>query len=471
MKIELYKNKNQFYIFKESEKYFIYDGRKGVLFNISKIIFDIINLGDCKDQDYLMSYLKDNYSQEEIKTAMHIMEKNFNNKCKEKNIVYESYDYMYNLREEESYKGGLWLNLAHDCNLRCQYCYADYGKYKHQTQLMPKKVVDSCINYWFEHIDKTKKVFHIIFFGGEPLMNLDMLIYTVNKVNDLLESIQGKAIFNLTTNGTILNQEILNLLVDNRFNLAVSIDGLEDIHNTNRPYASGKKSYKDIINNVKKILTIYPKLSVNMVVQEKDIPFIKRSVENLWSLGVKFVNVSLCIDKDVKLAYESLSRFEKEIEYLANTTYQNIVDRNYYVLENIIDTMSNIKYRDNCGKCTLYTNGAFVFAPNGDAYKCYKAVGEDEYKIANIFDEDVNLLKNRKRKPIIDKCKKCEIQALCNDGCLLEHQLYTNDVKHPAVEFCNKTKIIQKQGINTYAKLLLNNKEALDAFFEWRRVN
>ncbi|WDV45241.1 radical SAM protein [Clostridiaceae bacterium M8S5] len=461
----IYKNRKTILPFEEDGSFFIYNGRKGMLFNVPEIIYYIfksINLFDKQyNEERFLEFLGVKYEANDIKNALKQI-KELNKQYEPlKNVVYEA----YNREKKRKYITGLWLNIAHDCNLKCSYCYADCGTYGGKAQLMTKNTAKKCINHWFDKIDKTKKRFNIVFFGGEPLVNKEVLIYSVNEINKLLKNIGARAKYTMTTNGTILDYKLIDFLKENDFDMSVSIDGLELIHNRNRPYVSGKNSYKDVLRNTKILLKIFPEMVVNMVVKKEDISFMESSVEHLWNHGIKFVNIALCIDKDEILNYTDLLLYKDQIKSLANKTSQNIIKGNYKSVNNIIETIVDIRDRKNNGKCSLYNNKVLVFAANGDIYKCYKTIGEVEYKISNVNEENIDFCRKNYEKQKINECENCWAQALCNDGCPIENKLYTGDIDLPSDINCAQIKIIKEESIRMYSKMLVSNNKELNNFF------
>ena len=455
--------REDFLIFEEEGSSFIFDGGSGKILKVSEIIKNIFQLTkqyiihNVYEYETLINQLHKKFTHEEINEGLKYVkmfkDKGFFDKNK---TIYKSYDNEINMSEKKSYKGGLWLNLSHDCNLNCVYCYADGGSYGNDKLIMSKETAGVCIDYWFDKIDKNKKSFDIIFFGGEPLYNQETLYFSVDKINTLLNSIGAKARYIMATNGTIINEKILKLFEDNNFRLSVSIDGLEHMHNRNRPYNSGKNSYDDVIKNIKKMQPKVSRLITNTVVIKRDIPFIKEAVEHLWDNGVCYVNVALCISKNEKLEYEDLEEYHKQIKRLCDITYQNIIKGKKQYLNNLIESINVLEGEKELATCSLFNNGVFVFAPNGDAYKCHRNVGEEKYKINNIYNDNVNLLQYRLKKEKIEKCINCWAQILCDDGCPYEHEIFTGNINMPSQEWCNKTKIMQKETLRIYAKLFMN---------------
>lgn len=103
------------------------------------------------------------------------------------------------------------------------------------------------------------------FFGGEPLLNQETLIYCVNYINGLFKNRKNKVRYNITTNGTIVDERLLKLFQENHFRVSISIDGIEKIHDLNRKYVSGKGSFEDITANVKNLESIYPKYPLKLL--------------------------------------------------------------------------------------------------------------------------------------------------------------------------------------------------------------
>lgn len=452
-----------FILFEENSHYFVFEGEKGQLIEVTEVVYNILlslksyDLESDSEYKAFMNYMEYKYSKEKLDKGLNEIKR-----LREKqyfisnDIVYETYKNEYELGEKESYRGGLWLNISHDCNLKCRYCYANGGDYGDKNQIMSEEIAQKCIDYWYENIDKNKKFFEVVFFGGEPLMNQKVFFYVINKINEIVGNLGAKVRYTMATNGTIINDEILTVISNNNFNLSISNDGMEYIHNRNRPYKSGKGSYKDVMKNILKFQQVSKKLVVNMVIMKKDISFVEQSVKELWSKGLNEINISLCMDSNQKLEFEDLESWNNQIKALSQITYENMISGKNQYLSNVYDSVKALLSPKELGKCSLFNNGVFVFAPNGDVYKCHRNVGKEKYKLANINDDNLNLLKYRVEKTKIEKCTKCWAKTMCDDGCPYEHELYNGDYKTPAQELCDKTKIVQKEAVKVLAKLYLN---------------
>jgi uncharacterized protein len=456
--------RSPFLEFKVDDNCFIYDGGIGVLSQVTNVIYDVIKYLKFydirKDYEVIMNLLRKQYTEEKINYALKtITESNEHGFLRENSSIYDSYKMINNLPEDESYKGALWLNVSHDCNLRCTYCYADCGSYGDTRELMTKEIAKNCIDYWFQRINKNQKLFDIMFFGGEPFMNINTITFAINYINDLTAEIGAKARYNVTTNGTIYNEDVIKLLSENQCNLMISLDGLKEIHNNNRPYVSGKGSFNDIVQNVKNIKKYIPILHGKVTVKKKDVDFIVESVKELWDIGINSVYADFAISKDEVYEYEDYEKFHEKVKELAKITYKNIHEGKKIVYEGVTAGFEGIRTRKAANLCSLFSNGSFVFSPNGDIYKCHRFVGNEEYKLGNLNDKNLNILGYRLKKKSIEKCSNCWAQLLCGDGCPFEHKIANGDINKPSEDCCNKVKIHQKETLKLYARLLINQKD------------
>ena len=136
--------------------------------------------------------------------------------------------------------------------MRCIYCYGDGGCFNKKRDLIKIEKVDEILKFWLKKIDLNKGKLKVVFFGGEPLLNKE----AIKRVVHYLKTEITKDIitdFEITTNGTIVDERLLKLFQENHFRVSISIDGIEKIHDLNRKYVSGKGSFEDITANVKKI--------------------------------------------------------------------------------------------------------------------------------------------------------------------------------------------------------------------------
>lgn len=148
----------------------------------------------------------------------------------------------------------LLLNISNNCNLNCTYCYNQGGTYQDRPSLMTEEVALQAVDLIFQHYEKVESV---QFFGGEPLLNYSLIEVVCKYIEEKIEA--GSEMlpsFGLNTNGTILNDEILDIIKKYKINVSISIDGCEEVHNLARINSSGHGSYQKVIENIKRMREI-----------------------------------------------------------------------------------------------------------------------------------------------------------------------------------------------------------------------
>ncbi len=151
----------------------------------------------------------------------------------------------------------LILNVTEDCNMRCKYCKAS-GAYfyerRYSSKYMPSHIAERAVNFFLNHSSKSQHA-AISFFGGEPLLNFNVVQHAVEYATSKISQ-ERKIHFSITTNGTLLSDKIINFLMQHNFHLYISLDGPKDIHNRNRIFKNGKGSFDKIMQNLQKIKRI-----------------------------------------------------------------------------------------------------------------------------------------------------------------------------------------------------------------------
>ena len=161
------------------------------------------------------------------------------------------------LKEEQPIKSdlvkALCLHICHDCNLNCKYCFAGKGKYKGKAEYMSFEVAKKAVDFLISN-SGNRKILEMDFFGGEPLMNLDVVKKTVEYAKEEGAKAGKKFLFTLTTNGVLLNGETAKWLNDEMENVVLSVDGRKEVHDYVRQTVNGKGSYEVIIDNIKRFV-------------------------------------------------------------------------------------------------------------------------------------------------------------------------------------------------------------------------
>lgn len=356
----------------------------------------------------------------------------------------------------------LVLMLSQDCNLRCKYCYAGDGKY-HNKGFMKEDIAKRAIDYAFENFETDN--ISIILFGGEPLLNQSIFEFCVKYSNKKAIESNKRVNFSITTNGTLLNKENAKIIIDNNFNVTLSIDGDSKTHDKNRFYMDKRGSYDDAVNNVREYLGVH-NISARATLTKHN-PNIKEIFEHLHGLGFRTVHISPSIEFMDKNAYDRLIESYREMIEEFNKRLKNKDYRYCLGMTNIVSYLDRINRGGVRGKfCGAYNN-MIVVDIEGSFYGCHRLVAAQETKYGNIFKE--NIIDEKIKKEVINKlvnrgnsdCNKCWISSLCGGGCPAENYYFNTDFTIPNELTCYYLKSIMIYLIKLYLSLSEEEKEVL----------
>lgn len=182
---------------KINHRYFAFDGGTGNIFEISEILYEILLNRNEK--------LTEKFTVEEIENAEKGLLVAMNNGIlSEQNLLLRTYQKIGGKNVHSL--NTLFLNVAQKCNLKCSYCFGKGGSYGLQQEMMSIDTARRCVDYWLKNIEEKKQNIVVSFFGGEPLLNLEVIEFVVQYINSKKQSINGNVKYMITTNGTILNK-------------------------------------------------------------------------------------------------------------------------------------------------------------------------------------------------------------------------------------------------------------------------
>lgn len=249
-------------------KHFIYDVNTNNIIEVDKAIYSIISLIDLEKNEIYSSF-KSSLSEKEILNALNAIHEgqektNLFLSSRPKQLSFFSEEEIIN--KLESNLEYVCLEVTEECNLRCQYCpYSNTNPYKRNHSLRRMNDYESlnAINFLIDHSKKSNKVI-VNFYGGEPLLNFPVIKKCINYTKK--RAAKDEVIFNISTNGTLLNSDTVDFLVENGVKLAVSIDGPKAIHDRYRRFPSGAGSFDIIEDNLIKIKEKYPIFYSNNII-------------------------------------------------------------------------------------------------------------------------------------------------------------------------------------------------------------
>lgn len=454
--------------------YFFYDGTTGFMSETSCIFNDAIN-AFCKydniaDVKKNLS-LKYNFAQVDsvIAEVVELKKKGiiFNNK---KIPVVRCAD----IQEEEWDKGNvlenLILNISHECNMECKYCFADHGHFKGKAAIMSKRVAKDSIDYWFNHLDKSRKKTNITFFGGEPLLNSEVFIYSLEYISELLKDTGIIPTYAITTNGTLVNDDLIRTFLKFKMQPDISIDGGKFIQDKNRPLKMGFGSYDKVSENAKKLRCYYDRLVAKITLIHEDTDKLKESVCDLWDAGFTDVVYIFALTNDKKLAitHQDIDILRKQLYDLAELMYENLICGRPGRLINFVDIGYRLHNNFVKNECSFLNPFTIHVTPDGEIYKCSKMVGMKDFCMGDIYS-GVQWKKfiSKPKKYLMDNvaCSSCWAKRICGGGCAYANQIYNNDIDVANPLTCEEKKVQIEAAMYLYTKLYLGSKDIFDEVY------
>lgn len=345
-------------------------------------------------------------------------------------------DYLeYSDYEDDAPIKAMCLHVAHDCNLRCSYCFAAQGDFNQGRKLMPLSVGKQAIDFLIMKSGQRRNL-EVDFFGGEPLMNYDTVKDIVAYARSLEKKHNKNFRFTITTNGLLLNDEIIDSINQEMSNVVLSIDGRKDINDKMRYRRDGSGSYDSIMPKYKKFVEKRQdkQYYVRGTFTKNNLDF-SEDVMSLYENGFDQISIEPVVS-DPSLEYSiteaDLEIIFKEYERLANKIIENREAGEFFNFFHFMLDLEQgscaIKRMRGCGCGNEYV----AVTPEGYIYPCHQFVGLDEWKMGDLSDGklDMDMKKQFAKANIYQKsdCKNCWAKFYCSGGCNANNFQYSGDI-------------------------------------------
>ena len=347
--------------------------------------------------------------------------------------IYE--DYIDSFKSRQTVVKALCLHIAHDCNLACKYCFAEEGEYHGRRAMMSYEVGKKALDFLVANSGNRRNL-EVDFFGGEPLMNWQVVKDLVAYGRSIEEANHKKFRFTLTTNGVLLNDEILEFANKEMANLVLSIDGREQVHNAMRPFRGGQGSYDLIVPKFQHAAESRNQTNyyVRGTFTHHNLDF-SEDVLHLADLGFEQISVEPVVapkEEDYALKEEDIPVLLEQYDILAKKMIERRKEGNdFNFFHFMIDLEGGpcvAKRLSGCGSGCEY----LAVTPWGDFYPCHQFVGNEEFLMGNV-DEGIvrdDLREKFKQCNVYakDKCKNCFAKFYCSGGCAANSYNFTGDI-------------------------------------------
>ena len=396
---------------------------------VDDVAYDVIELYEKKSRDEIISELTKKYEDSEEVTATDIGEcydQITGLKDMGKLFTPDTFEPMADTLKAKTagVVKALCLHIAHTCNLNCSYCFASQGHYHGERAVMSYEVGKRALDFLIEN-SGTRRNLEVDFFGGEPLLNFEVVKDLVKYARSI-EKEKGKNFrFTLTTNGVLIDEDVIDFANKEMSNVVLSLDGRKEIHDRFRVDYSGKGSFDKIVPKFQKLVEARGGKNYYMrgTFTHANPDFLE-DIKAMLDLGFSELSMEPVVcregdpseltDEDIKIVCE---QYEKLAELMLERHKEGRPFTFYHYMIDLKGGPCIYKRISGCGSGTEY----MAVTPWGDLYPCHQFVGDEKYRLGDIY---VGVTNKEKQAEFAacnvyakDECRDCWAKLYCSGGC------------------------------------------------------
>ena len=436
------------HLYKNNGYNMVLDVNSGSIHVVDDVVYDVLELlNEAEDRrkeegfrqeitDKMLAKYGDDITAEDMKDVFDDLDELEENGTLFTVDVYK--EGVIDFKKRQTVVKALCLHIAHDCNLACRYCFAGEGEYKGDRSLMSLEVGKKALDFLVANSGNRRNL-EVDFFGGEPLMNFDVVKELVAYGRELEKTYDKHFRFTLTTNGVLLRDDVIEFANKEMDNIVLSIDGRKEVHDHMRPFKNGKGSYDFILDKFKKVAESrnQQKYYVRGTFTHYNLDFVK-DVLSLADEGFEQTSVEPVVagpEEPYAIREEDIPQICEGYDELAKEMLKRKKEgRGFNFFHYMIDLSGGpcvYKRLSGCGSGTEY----LAVTPWGDLYPCHQFVGEEEFCLGNVDDGIVNTdmrdtfkLCNVYAK---EECRNCFAKFYCSGGCAANAYHCHQDINKP----------------------------------------
>ena len=406
----------------------ILDQNSGCVHSVDDVAYDIITMYEDKSKDEIKAFILDKYkdkedvNEEEIDFCFNDIDELIKDGRLFAKDTFE--DVAKEFKKRQGVVKAICLHVAHDCNLACKYCFAGKGEYDGPKGLMSFETGKRALDFLIEQ-SGTRKNLEVDFFGGEPLMNWEVCKKLVEYGREQ-EKIHNKNFrFTLTTNGLLINDDVIEFCNREMGNVVLSLDGRKSTNDAMRVSRNGSGSYDLIIDKFKKFADSRNQENYYMrgTYTHNNLDFSK-DIVHMADMGFKELSIEPVVcspDEPYALKDGDLPTLKKQYQILADEMLKRYRKGNgftfYHYMIDLDAGPCIVKRVSGCGVGTEY----LAVTPNGELYPCHQFVGDEKFLLGNIWDGITNkqVLEQFENCNVYShkECKDCFAKLYCSGGC------------------------------------------------------
>src|SRR5580658_2008436 len=370
------------------------------------------------------------------------------------------------------------LNVTNQCNLSCTYCY-EYGEDKivdtengKKPKFMSEETARESVDFMLREAGENK-IAHLTFFGGETLMNFPVLKAATSYARQRAAETGKQVDFSLTTNATLLREEIIEFLAENRVGVTISVDGPREMQDRFRVFSNGAGSYDKVIPNVQALLKRHTSrpigARVTLTSQTLDIRKIFRHLREeigFWEVG--FAPVTTSPGREYTISGDGFDYMLGQFRDLGAEFLEYALENRHHGFSNVKDTLEEI----HKGMSKAYPCGAGLgllgVATDGDLGLCHRFAGSDDHKLGTVRTGVDRLVQiGFLEKHHIDNktdCNQCWARPLCAGGCYHEAHTRYGDTGRANLHYCEWIRGWTDTCLQIYGEIAVKNPRYLEQF-------
>ncbi len=429
-----YNVKPMIHRFQQNGMNIVMDVNSGIVHVVDDVTYKVLAYYNGTNRGMVLANLAKDYEEAELNEVMDDLDELI-----AKEVLFAPMDKNYKMAiEDRPIIKALCINIAHDCNLRCQYCFAGQGGYGQWRMLMSFDVARRAVDFLIAHSGPREHC-ELDFFGGEPLMNWHVVQQTIDYVHKQ-EKKHGKKIkMSLTTNGLLLDKEKVKYLTDNHISLILSLDGRKEMHDRMRPGVHGEGTYDEIVKNLQYCVANRKgeEYYVRGTFTRYNMDF-TTDVIDMIDKGFPAVSMEPVVGEDTadySIKEEDLPRVKAEYDRLAKLFIAREEEgRPFFFFHFNMDLWKGPclpKRLRGCGAGHEY----LAVVPNGDIYPCHQFVGREGYVIGNVYEglKNFKMMRDFRMNHVFSKpeCVDCWAKFFCSGGCHANNEAFASDIHKP----------------------------------------
>lgn len=423
--------------FKQGGKCFVLDVNTGAVHIVDELVYDLVDDNKLRSKEELVADFGAKYGADVVEEAYEELQE-----LVAEGILYTEDQYediAHSSMDDRDYIKAVCLNIIHACNLRCKYCFADEGEYNGHKGKMSLETAKKAIDYVVKRSGPRKNI-EIDLFGGEPTMMMDTIKEIIAYARENEAKWNKRIRFTMTTNATLLTDEMMDYMDKQLENIILSIDGRKEVNDKVRIRFDGKGSYDQILPNIKKMVAKRDKNKAHTVrgtFTRENLDFYE-DVKMMVDEGFREISIEPVVLEDghpLALRKEDLPKIFESYDKLYDELVQKKAEGkefNFYHFKVDLNGGPCVYKRiSGCGAGFEYV----AITPQGEVYPCHQFVGKEEYKLGSIYDDSYNadLGMSFKKAHIYNKpkCRNCWARFYCSGGCQANNIAFNNDINNP----------------------------------------